>query len=133
MHKQIPAGIALGTTTFKEDRDCTVKAFAIAMGTTYAIARAHLKAKCGRVDGRGIVSRRVLPDSLKSTPYRIGPYSKSNRISLGRFCKEHPVGRFYVSVRGHAIAVVDGDHYDFIDSPRRMVTWAIRLYPKHLD
>ena len=112
----------------KENNDCTVKALAIALNTSYAKAHTHLKRFCGRPDRKGIVSRDVLPQSFKNTKYRVGPYTRRNKVTLKKFCELHPQGRYYVSVRGHAIAVVDGVVYDHSDRPRRQVTFAIRIY-----
>ena len=96
------------TKVMKETNDCTVKAFAVVFDTTYEKAHAHLKHNCGRQNRKGIVSREVLAPSLKKTKYKVGPYSKTNRITLKNFLEKHSEGRFYVCVRGHALAVVEG-------------------------
>ena len=70
----------------------------------------------------------MLAESLKKTKYKIGPYSKTNRITLKNFLDKHSEGRFYVCVRGHALAVVDGVIYDYREGLRRQVTWAMRVY-----
>lgn len=132
-YSPLPMDIVLGSQLIGESKDCSVKALAIALGTSYRNAHRHLEVKCGRARGRGIMSSQVLPRSLKNTPYREGPYSRLNKVSISRFCREHPKGRFYIAVSGHAIAVVDGVVFDTVDAPRRMVKWAIRLYPKGVD
>ena len=129
-YSPLPKELLETSKRIKEDRDCTVKALAIALGTSYERAHRHLELHCNRRRGRGIKSSLVLPKSLRNTPYKIGPYSSSNKVSLSTFCKNHPKGRFYVAVSGHAIAVVDGVVYDYKDAPRRMVKWAIRVFPK---
>lgn len=112
----------------KEANDCTVKAFAKVFNTTYERAHKHLKDNCGRKNKKGIVSREVIPQSLKNTRFAIGPYTRQNRVTLKKFCEEHKEGRFYVSLCGHAVAVIDGVVYDHSDKPRRQVTWAMRVY-----
>ena len=112
----------------RETNDCTVKAFAVVFDTTYEKAHAHLKYNCGRHNRKGIISREVLAPSLKKTKFKVGPYTKQNRISLKAFCEKHNEGRFYVCVRGHALAVIDGVIYDYKEAPRRQVTWAMRVY-----
>ncbi len=116
------------TKSMKETNDCTVKAFAVVFDTTYEKAHAHLKHSCGRQNRKGIVSREVIVPSLKKTKYKVGPYSKTNRITLKNFLEKHSEGRFYVCVRGHALAVVDGAIYDYKEGLRRQVTWAMRVY-----
>lgn len=116
------------TKLMKEDNDCTVKAFAVVFNTTYEKAHSHLKHHCGRQNRKGVISREVLPPSLKRTKYKVGPYSRANRISLKAFVEKHNEGRFYVCVRGHALAVVDGVVHDYKAGLRRQVTWAMRVY-----
>lgn len=116
------------TKAMKETNDCTVKAFAVVFDTTYEKAHAHLKHNCGRQNRKGIISREVIVPSLKKTKYKVGPYSKANRITLKNFIEKHNEGRFYVCVRGHALAVVDGVIYDYKEGLRRQVTWAMRVH-----
>lgn len=111
-----------------EWNDCTVKAFAKVFNTTYEKAHSHLKNACSRQNKCGIHSSKVLPQSLKKTKHKVGPYTTANRIQLKKFCEKHPKGRYYVALCGHAIAVIDGVVYDHSDRPRRQVTWAMRVY-----
>jgi len=111
-----------------EWNDCTVKAFAKVFNTTYEKAHSHLKNACNRKNKCGIHSSKVLPQSLKKTKHKVGPYTRENRIQLNKFCEKHPKGRYYVALCGHAIAVIDGVVYDHSDRPRRQVTWAMRVY-----
>ncbi len=113
---------------YNEHNDCTVVAFAEVFNTSYEKAHKHLKLHCGRVNRKGIVSRTALPDSLKNTRHKVGDYSKTNRITISKFIEKHPIGRYYVVVRGHAIAIVDGVVYDGYYKPRRQITWAMRVY-----
>lgn len=110
-----------------EWNDCTVKAFAKVFNTTYEKAHRHLS-MAGRPNRRGFPSKILLPQSLKRTKFRVGPYTRDNRIQLKKFCEKHPKGRFYVALCGHAIAIIDGVVYDHSDRPRRQVTWAMRVY-----
>ena len=119
---------SINTKNMKETNDCTVKAFAVVFNTTYEKAHTHLKNHCGRQNRHGIVSRVVLAPSLKRTKYKIGPYHSGNRITLKNFLEKHNEGRFYVCVRGHALAVVDGVLHDYKEALRRQVTWAMRVY-----
>ena len=115
---------------YKEDNDCLVRAMATAFNTSYDKAHAHMK-KIGRPPKKGIdtsVFIETFPKSLVNTKYKVGPYSRKNKITIARFCKEHPVGRYFIVLKGHAIAIVDGVVYDYKHAPRRQVIWAIRIH-----
>jgi len=58
----------------------------------------------------------------------LGPYTIANKITISRFCKKHPKGKFYVCVRGHALAILDGVPSDNT-STRKFVCAAWRIYP----
>lgn len=49
-----------------------------------------------------------------------------HRPTVARFAREHPVGRWVVYTRDHAIALVDGVLYGFYQ-PRSRVHWAYRF------
>lgn len=114
----------------KEDKDCTVMSFATVWGCTYQQAHEHLRMSAGRKLRHGLPTDKF--DSAawwcRKTKMKSGPYTENNKISLGQFCKEHPVGRYWVRVRGHALAVIDGVIYDHSYKPRRMVVKAFRVY-----
>jgi hypothetical protein len=113
---------------FNERNDCTVRAFALVFNTTYDKAHAHLKNYCGRLNRKGISSKKVIPVSIKHHKYREGPYARDNTTTINQFVKKHPEGRYYVCVRGHALAIIDGIVYDHCHKPRRQIIWAMRVY-----
>lgn len=127
-YKPLDQELVQASKQFREHNDCTVKAFAKVFNTTYEKAHNHLKNSCGRINRKGVWITRVLPQSLKKTKFKVGPYDRGNRIQLNKFCEKHSVGRYYVCVKGHAIAVIDGVVYDYCDKPRRQVIWAMRVY-----
>lgn len=112
-----------------ETNDCTVRAFAVVLNTTYERAHSHLKNKCGRLDRKGIRHSKMvnLPDSLVNTKFAIGgPYMEKTR-TLKKFIEDFPTGRYFICVRGHALAIVDGVVYDYKHSLRRRVKWVMRI------
>lgn len=115
---------------YRERNDCTVIAFAIIFKVTYDKAHRHMKESCGRVNRKGIRTKNVLPPSIPHVKFRVRSFNKEsgNATTLGRFIKDHPVGRYYVCVRGHALAVVDGVVYDYYYGPKRQVKWVMRVY-----
>lgn len=126
--KGLDADYVCRSKELRETNDCTVKALAKVLNTTYDRAHKHLKEGCGRKNRKGVVSRCVIPESLKRTKFVVGEYSETNRITVKHFCEKHPKGRFYVCVRGHAFAIIDGGVYDYCDKPRRQIIWAMKVY-----
>jgi len=113
---------------FKERNDCTVVTFAEVFNTTYDKAHEHLKVNCGRLNRKGLKTIQLLAPSLKRTKFKVGPYTKQNAITIGQFVKKHPIGRYYVCVRGHALAIIDGVVCDHSERFRRKIIFAMRVY-----
>lgn len=87
-----------------ERRDCTVRALAVRLTTTYK--RAHeLCAEAGRQVGRGMRLSEMRPMLEKLGLYVQAPIKKQ---TLGRFVKEHPRGRYFVVILGHAMGLNNG-------------------------
>lgn len=117
-------------TQYRENKDCTVMAMATAFDLPYQVAHKHLKEKVGRPDNQGVSMHDAFPRSLPFGMVRTHRFKidgTKNNITLGRFCKQHPEGRFIVLVRGHALAVVDGIVYDHSRKPRRHVLVAYEV------
>lgn len=121
----------LARKKLNEFNDCTVMAWANCFDASYEKSASWLN-KFGRTHRRGMRTKDLESaiQSCKLAKVKIGPYSRGNRISLSQFCKKHPVGRYYVGVRGHALCVKDGVVYDHSEKPRRQVTFAARVYLK---
>jgi hypothetical protein len=117
---------------YKESNDCTVVAFAESFNTTYEKAHFFLKHHIGRKNGRGLYLEEIqkIKTVCQKTKIRFGPYTEQNRTTLKKFCINHPVGRYFVVVRGHALAVINGVVYDGEDTPRlnRQVQFAMRIH-----
>ena len=117
---------------YRETNDCMVVSFAEVWGASYESAHRHLAMMFKRKPRRGVPyanGRERVVENCPKTKIRRGPYTQNNRISLGNFCKAHPVGRYWVFVSGHALAVIDGVIHDHSHKPRRMVQTAYRVYP----
>ena len=48
-------------------------------------------------------------------------------MNLSTFAKKHPRGRFYILVKGHALAIIDGEIVDHTDKPKRRVYYAWKV------
>ena len=137
--RAIDAGTQRGEFA-NEDRDCTVRATAIAAQISYKEAHALL-ALHGRKNRRGILYS-VFLNRLKAHGGQIGSYRvesvkmpdcwltriwtfglPTKSVSLARFLKDFPKGRFVVRTRGHVFAVIDGQQYDTApNGPRCKIT-----------
>ena len=113
----------------KETNDCTVHAWSYCFDAPYEACRQWL-AKFGRKPRRGptLTQLKEALASCKKAKVKVGPYSKNNRITLAKFIKQHPKGRYFVVVRGHALCVKDGVVYDHSEKPNRQVVFAARVY-----
>jgi hypothetical protein len=116
----------------RETNDCTVVSFAEVWGIPYENAHKHIKNQFKRRHRGGVKARENVIANCPKTKIKKGPYTQENRISLGAFAKTHNVGRYWVFVRGHALAVIDGVIHDHSHKPRRQVIGAYRVYPRHL-
>lgn len=96
---------------FNERRDCTVIALAAVTGLPYPRCHAALKA-AGRKDRRGVPFRQVVQKVARDVGYSFSQVCRSG--SLRRFVRQNPQGAFYVTIRGHAFAVLDGVIHDSV-------------------
>lgn len=119
-------------TKFGEKNCCTVVAISIVMNIPFIKSQRHLSEYCGRVKGKGVTldNLKRLPESFKDYKTTVFDFS-GQYVTLRKFCEENPQGRFFVLVRGHALAVIDGVVYDHLDKPRRIVKWVMKVEEKH--
>jgi len=92
-----------------ERRDCTVIALAAVTGLPYPRCHAALK-DAGRKDRRGIPFVRVAQRVAGHVGHSFAICTRGG--TLRRFVQENPQGAFYVTIRGHAFAVLDGVIHD---------------------
>lgn len=115
----------------KDKSYCTVSAWAKVFDSSFDKADLYLR-RFGRSFGRGMKTVDIERALASVKRYKVvkGPYSRSNRVTLKQFVNNHPEGRFYVLVRGRALAIIDGVVYDHTEKPRRQVVFAVRVYSK---
>ena len=113
----------------KDKNYCTVVAFMAVFDTDFRTANNWLCIKVGRKIRRGMLTSQVqdIFPQLTKYNYKKGPYSSQNRVTIKQFMEKHSKGRYYCLVRGHAIAIVDGELYDFKEGLRRQITSAWRV------
>lgn len=88
-------------------RNCTVVALAATAGLPYDVAHSIAEA-AGRKKNRGFNSAKLLKYFNKKRGSTQFKKVKRSTITVQKFCKNYPTGRYYVRKRGHAYAVVDG-------------------------
>lgn len=118
---------------FRENNDCTVVALAASVGMEYQEAHEHIRVKCQRSPNAGVSWRfmanldmfNFAGNEMHRMEFKCR--GKEHNITLNQFCKRYPKGRFYVLVKGHALAVVDGVIHDHSYKPRRHVLMAYKV------
>ena len=121
----------------KEKNDCVVRAFMAALDTSYDSTHAFVKKYLKRENKRGTYTSIHLPEIIgkvkngkKIKMYGVSPshdyligfrfktkvitnpkYKKPTGYTLRSFIENHPTGRYFLIVEGHAVAVVDGKLY----------------------
>lgn len=114
----------------KETRDCVVVSFCEVWGAPYVAAHTHIKKMFGRRNRFGTDTPKCEDAIARCPKTRMTGrfYGKADSPSLAQFCLKHPEGRYWVFVRGHALAVIDGVVHDHKHGPRRKVKFAFRVY-----
>lgn len=107
----------------KETRDCTVKALMEATGVPYDAA--HRRMRPYRTNRQGCHFAQVL-ENFKD--FERKPLPK--KITLGTFVKDAIGGRYIVTVRGHALAVINGKIHDHSIKPGRKVMAVFKFVGK---
>uniref|UniRef100_A0AAU6VXR8 Uncharacterized protein n=2 Tax=unclassified bacterial viruses TaxID=12333 RepID=A0AAU6VXR8_9VIRU len=116
----------------KETNDCTVISFCEVWGAPYEAARTHLSRQFKR-PARSGPSWASCDDAVARCPKtkmeRLWSTKEPDKmITINQFCKKYPEGRYWVFVRGHALAIIDGVVHDHSHKPRRKVKLAFRVH-----
>lgn len=123
--KPLPKTNLLFTTQMQgradaERNDCTVVGFMTVTGITYAEA-SKAAFSCGRVMGKGfwtesLVAYGTSKMGMKFTEVNLKEEFNRDSITLKRFCRKMPKGRFIARYRGHCLAIIDGVIHDRFES-----------------
>tara|TARA_R110002051_G_scaffold296103_3_gene362109 strand:- start:710 stop:1270 length:561 start_codon:yes stop_codon:yes gene_type:complete len=117
----------------QEDNDCVVRAFMMTLGLTYEKAHKFVETKFKRKAGKGTYTKLYLDNILnrQKNGYKmrlmgyhptysygvklkklVNPtYKKETGYTVKSFMEQHQVGRYFIIVKGHALALVDGVLY----------------------
>jgi len=133
-----------------EKNDCVVRAFMMALDLPYDKAHKFVETKLKRQPRKGTYTRSYIKNILgrQKNGYKmrlmgfhpkyqrmgqkklVNPrYKKETGYTVKSFMEQHPTGRYFMIVRGHAVALVDGILYgnscEQYDGFRRPVRYAI--------
>jgi hypothetical protein len=116
----------------KETNDCVVRAFMFALNLSYEKAHSFVADKFKRKNRKGTYTSLFLKNVLgtQKNGYKITlmgyhpkyrpslekklvnpKYKKETGYTVKSFMEQHPQGRYFLIVRGHALALVDGVLY----------------------
>lgn len=130
---------------------CTVTALSVTFGVPYDEAYDYARGEWSRVRGRGVTTSimlRSFPQAegkeyaskvLNQAVVRVKAEQdykqpdgsiKTRDMNLSTFCKRYPKGKYYILVKGHALAVVDGEVIDHTDKPKRRIRYAWKIDKK---
>lgn len=132
--KDVILGYTKSVIASVERNDCSVKALAVVNNWEYDQAHKELKENIGRGFREGASAMKLInylkgqfepiiteqPSSRKSVsheflmPKTVYTYKKTGKkvyhgMTIGAFLKLYPTGSYYVIVKGHAFAIVDGE------------------------
>ena len=112
-----------GDAYSNERQDCTVHATSIAAQIPYYQAH-DLLARFGRSPRHCIRYLSFVRDMRERVgAYRIEIVHMPETVTLAKFLRDFPKGRFVVRKSGHVFAVIDGIQYDsFPNGPRVRIT-----------
>ena len=132
----------------KDSNYCTVMALAATFGMSYDKAYDYASKEWSRKKGRGVATLTM----LGSFPSAVGKeYAKkilsqevirvkaeqdykqpqghtvTRDMTLSTFSKKYPRGKYYILVKGHALAVINGEIVDHTDKPKRRIRYAWKV------
>lgn len=122
-----------------EKSDCSVKALCITKGISYQEALKYASVNFRRERNTGANVHKIQEAFNKDNSFKelekkeIKTYyinqgkNTERQMTVGTFIKRYSSGKYYVIVRGHAFAVIDGVIIDWTDGLRRPIWNAWRV------
>lgn len=109
-----------------EKSDCTVVSLAQVLDVPYEAAHEAMARLAGREHGKPARGC-ILAIKLPAVFVKVQLPSDGN-ITLAEFCRVHNVGRYWVGVDGHRLAVINGKVVDHSRGVRRRVWSAYKVH-----
>ena len=121
MRQSFKALVAVGVTQYKDRNFCTVAALAMTLDWSFGKAHRWMKKHANRRNRDGLYEYQWAP-AIAAAAVTEGKrfrqtyhheFMNGRTMTLKRFCKENTTGTFYVKVKGHAVAIIDGEMHDW--------------------
>jgi hypothetical protein len=108
--KTISSDAGRARSSIQEANDCTIRALAIAASIPYDYAH-KIGREAGRKNKKGFHPQKLLKYAKKEygITYR---KTRHKKITIQKFIKLNPTGRYYVATNVHAFAIINGAIYD---------------------
>lgn len=123
----------LADPTLSDRNNCALNAMAIILNKPYYEVYKVFKSH-GRVTGKGSsvriisIALNVLKQGSPEKAINNFQMPTSIKMSLAKFAKQYPTGKYYVIKRNHALALIDGVWYDNQEpNPRSYVKWFFKV------
>lgn len=121
MKQSFKALCEVGVNQYKDRNFCTVAALAMTLDWSFGKAHRWMKKHTGRRNGCGLYEYQWGPAIAAAAVTEGKKFLRTDHhelwdgrtMTLKRFCKENPTGTFYVKVKGHAVAIIDGELHDW--------------------
>jgi hypothetical protein len=119
--------------THTDRNNCALNAMSIILGKPYYEVYKTFS-KHGRVGGKGssvrmiTVALNVLKQGSPEKAINNWQMPTKLKLSLSKFAKMYPTGKYYVIKSNHALALIDGVWYDNQEpNPRSYVKWFFKV------
>jgi len=114
-----------------DSNNCTICALATAAGIPYTEAY-KIGEEAGRKHGKGFYTSKLMNHARKKgIEFR---KIKCGGITIQKFLKKNPTGRFVVNRRRHAFCIIDGVIYDHLENkPMQIIKSIWKVQSKRLD
>lgn len=108
--KTISTDAGRSSSGVEDKRDCTIRALSVSAGIPYKYAH-KIGTEAGRKKGKGFHPEKLLKYAKRE--YDITYKKKRYKsVTIQRFIRENPTGRYYVATNVHAFAIINGTIYD---------------------
>lgn len=81
----------------------------------------------GREQAKEVLGKEVIRVKAEHDYKQPDGSIKTRHMNLSTFCKKHPRGKYYILVKGHALAIINGEVVDHTDKPKRRIRYAWKI------
>lgn len=115
-----------GLSGIRDSANCTVRTLAHVAEIEFELAD-EIATKAGRKRNQGFQPKTIIARAKKDFGMKFQKL-KIRRYTINKFIKKYPVGRYWVSRRGHSFAIIDGKIFDNVtNKPMQIIYEAYRF------